>query len=130
MRGRFQRTRSTAIEHLGIICLSGPAAEELFCGPITDGGDHTDLTMAKNYIKDSYYPEITHGYHLSRLRSAAEHLVRSHWAKERIQKVADALLVHGSLDAETIYNLTSSRIRPATLEEYGNMHVIGGQSGH
>jgi hypothetical protein len=29
--------------------LSGPAAEELFCGPIKDGGDHTDVTMAKGY---------------------------------------------------------------------------------
>jgi hypothetical protein len=31
MRGRFVRSRDIAIEHLRLICLSGPAAEELFC---------------------------------------------------------------------------------------------------
>jgi hypothetical protein len=31
--------RSTGIECLAILCLSGPAAEEMVCGPICDGGD-------------------------------------------------------------------------------------------
>jgi hypothetical protein len=71
-RERFVKYRdhATCVEHLCLICLSGPEAEKLFCGPITDLGDHTDITMAKNFISDAY-PEILRGYQLSRLRDAA-----------------------------------------------------------
>lgn len=45
----------------------------------------------------------------------------------RNQRLADALLEHGTLDADAVYELTASRIRPATLEEYGETWVLGGQ---
>ena len=36
------------------MCLSGPAAEELFCGPITDDGDRVDYEMARHYLADRF----------------------------------------------------------------------------
>jgi hypothetical protein len=107
--------------------LSGPPAEELFVGPITDHGDRLDLTMVKSYLGQGY-PEFQRGYQLARLKSSAENLVGTDWARKRIQRVADALIEHGSLGAEQIYELTASRIRPCRPEEYGFVHIIGGQS--
>jgi hypothetical protein len=125
-RDGFRRSRNLALEHLCLICLSGPAAEELFCGPIADAGDKLDLAQARAFIADGYN-EFMRPYELARLRNAAENLVRSHWARERIKRLAAALIDQGSLAAEAIYALTASRIRPATLKEYGNAYVIGGQ---
>jgi hypothetical protein len=34
--------------------LSGPAAEELCCGPITDYGDRIDRQMAPGYLRERY----------------------------------------------------------------------------
>jgi hypothetical protein len=113
LRDRFTRRADTALEHLCLICLSGPAAEELFCGPIIDNGDFLDMTMARGYVEQGY-DELQRGFQLQRLRDAAEHLARTDWARKRIQRLADALIEHGSLDADEIYALTASRIRPAT----------------
>jgi hypothetical protein len=53
-RGGFGRDRMIAIEHLCLISFSGPAAERAYCGEIEDGGDYTDVLMAKNFIADAY----------------------------------------------------------------------------
>jgi len=57
------------------MCLSGPAAEELFCGPITDDGDRVDYEMARHHLADRFdrlrvEAEITR-------RAAARRLVRT-----------------------------------------------------
>jgi hypothetical protein len=41
-RGRYTASRDTGIECLVILCLSGPAAEEMLCGAATDGGDRDE----------------------------------------------------------------------------------------
>jgi hypothetical protein len=50
LRDRFRRERSSAAEALCIVCLSGPAAEQLFFGPIEDDGDKIDQQMARRYL--------------------------------------------------------------------------------
>jgi hypothetical protein len=102
VRGRFQRTRHRAIEHLCIISLAGPAAEELFCGPITDSGDKVDLRIARGYL-EPYFPAIALGAHLHRLRAAAQRLVID--AKPKIKLIADALIAYGSLTGDEVYEL-------------------------
>jgi ATP-dependent Zn protease len=116
-RERFVKYRDhrTSVEHLCLICLSGPEAEKLFCGPITDHGDHVDIAMAKNFISDGW-PEVMRGYQLSRLRDAAASLVATLWAREGILQLADALLREQTIDALRIYDLVASRERP--------MHMI------
>lgn len=41
--------RGTGVECLVTVCLAGPAAEEMLCGPIADGGEREDLEMARAY---------------------------------------------------------------------------------
>ena len=126
LRDRFTRRADTALEHLCLIALAGPAAEELFVGPITDHGDFLDLSMVKSYLEQGY-PQFQRGYQLARLESAAENLVSTDWARARIKRLADALMKQTSLDADEIYSLTAARITPAAPEEYGFVHIIGGQ---
>jgi hypothetical protein len=54
LRDRFRREQSLATECLCLVCLSGPAAEELFFGPTDDGGDRIDLDMARRYLRDCF----------------------------------------------------------------------------
>jgi hypothetical protein len=88
-RDRFRRERSSATEALAIVCLSGPAAEELFFGPANDGGDHIDRQMARRYLRDCF-PDSEIGYQLTRMRYAAERLVTSEQTK--ITTVATAAM--------------------------------------
>jgi hypothetical protein len=87
-------------------------AGRLFCGEITDHGDKGDNAMVKDLLSQ-IHSEILHAWQLDRLRTAAAHLVRQPWARERIERLAAALIEHGTLDADAIYQLTASRIRPA-----------------
>ena len=50
--------------------------------------------------------------------------------QSRFKLIADALIKHGSLDGEAIYQLlaSASRIRPEAPDEYGFIHVIGRQA--
>jgi hypothetical protein len=112
------RTRDLTIEHIGIICWSGREAERLFCGEIHDGGDRGDLAMVRDLVSQ-IHPEIMHAFQIDRLRQAAAHLVTQPWAKERIERLAAALIEHGTLDADQIYTLTASRIRPANYPLHG-----------
>jgi hypothetical protein len=49
-RGRWALQRDLRVECLATLCLSGPAAEELICGPIADGGDREDIAMARRCL--------------------------------------------------------------------------------
>ena len=105
-RGRFHMQRSTGIECLAILCLSGPAAEEMVCGPICDGGDRGDLEMARTYLR-SRFSELEVAQQMQRMRDAANRLVRTRWAEVRIWAIAGALVERGTLTADEIYTLTS-----------------------
>jgi hypothetical protein len=59
----------------------------------------------RNIIADGSYCELMHGYQLDRLRAAAARPVRD--ARPQIQIIADALIEHGSLDADEIYQLVT-----------------------
>jgi hypothetical protein len=83
-------------------CLAGRAAEEFFCGKIDDASDRTDIAMAKDYLARAGYDLLEIGFQLNRFRDAAERLVRSEWAQQRIRLIADALLQKGTLSGEEI----------------------------
>ena len=88
-----------------ILCLAGIAAEELFCGPIPDGGDLADLRMAREHLSRAIADPLQAAAELSRCRAAAERLVRSAWAQQRIRVLADALLRCGTLSGEEIHRI-------------------------
>ena len=47
-RGHYRAPHDRGLEVMVTLCLAGPAAEALFCGPITDGSDHVDIEMARS----------------------------------------------------------------------------------
>ena len=50
-RGNYRApTPDLGLEAMVTLCLAGPASEEMFCGPITDGGGQTDYEMARRYL--------------------------------------------------------------------------------
>jgi hypothetical protein len=101
LRGRCRLPPNLALECMTVLCLCGPAAEQLFCGPIVDGGDECDLAMAREYLAREFDP-LRVGIELMRLRDAADKLARTPWASRRIQVIATALLQRGSLTGEQI----------------------------
>jgi len=103
-RGRWQPSHDAGVEYLTTLCLCGPAAEECYCGPITDGGDATDLVMARDYLARQFGPHQI-GAEIARLHDAAARLVRTDWARRRIALIADALLDCGTLSGAQIDGL-------------------------
>ena len=95
------------LECMVTLCLAGPEAEKEFCGPITDNSDRIDYQMAYEYLARQLHP-LQVGAELTRYRDAAQRLVRSQWAQQRILRVADSLLQNGSLSAEEIYELAAA----------------------
>jgi hypothetical protein len=76
-RGRYQAPdRNLGSELLAVMCLSGAAAEELICGPISDDGDRVDQQMARRYLRERY-SEAQLALQLERMQLAAERLVAS-----------------------------------------------------
>jgi hypothetical protein len=69
------------------MCLAGPAAERCYVGTITDGSDQVDLAMARDYLARRLHP-VQIGAALARLQTAADSLVRTPWAKDRIRIIA------------------------------------------
>jgi len=100
-RGHYRERADLALECIVTMCLAGPAAEELFCGPIADGSDRTDYEMAKHYLARQFDP-LKVGAEIARLRDAARRLVRTAWAQERIRLLAAALLQYGALSGDEI----------------------------
>jgi Zn-dependent protease len=48
-RGRYSAPPDLGSECMVTLCLAGPAAERLFCGPINDRSDKVDVAMAREY---------------------------------------------------------------------------------
>jgi len=64
------------------------------------------LQMAKNYLARAGFDPLRIGVEFSRHRDAAERLVRTEWAQQRIRVIGAALLRHGTLSGEAICGLT------------------------
>jgi hypothetical protein len=90
------------------LCLSGPAAEQLFCGPIEDGSDQANYEMARRHLSQQFNP-LHVGAEFARLKDAARRLVRTPWAEQRIRLLAAALLRCGTLSAEEIFEVSHAR---------------------
>jgi hypothetical protein len=87
------------------LCLAGPEAEREFCGSISDDSDRADYDMAREYLARSIANPLQAAAELMRYRDAAQRLVRSPWAQQRIRLLADALLRHGTLSGEEIHRI-------------------------
>jgi hypothetical protein len=101
LRGHYRERADLALECIVTFCLAGPAAEELFCGPVADGSDRADYEMARHYLARQY-DSLKVGAEVARLREAARRLVCTAWAQRRIPRIADALLRHGTLTGDEI----------------------------
>jgi hypothetical protein len=112
-RADYHAPHDCGLECMVTLCPAGPEAEKEFCGTITDGGDRTDYEMAREYLARSVANPLQAAAELVRYRDAAQRLVRSPWAQQRIRLLADALLRHGTLTAEQIFELyvDAKRIR-------------------
>jgi hypothetical protein len=102
-RARYRAPRDLGLETLVTLCLSGPAAEELFCGSIDAGADKVDLRMAREYLSRHFVDPLRAGAELARHREAAQRLVRSAWATRHIRLLAGALMQRDTLTGEEIF---------------------------
>jgi hypothetical protein len=103
-RGHSKAAHACGFECLTVLCLAGPAAEELFCGPITDpAAIQQDLRMARAHLSRAIADPLQVIAELLRCRDAAARLVRSQWGATRIAKLAEALLRQGTLRGEQIF---------------------------
>lgn len=119
---------SIGVEVLSVLCLAGPAAETLFCGPPppNDTGDRIDVEMARRYLAQRYDASKIL-FELGRARDSAERLVASPWAKERITRIAAALLKHTTLNSQDIAELVScgpARSSPNPWPAGGLRHAL------
>lgn len=116
-RGRYRERADLAIECMVTMALSGPAAETFYVGAIGDGSDRADIEMARTYSAQRLHPAQI-GMALARLRTAADALVQTPWARDRIRLIATALVKCGSLSGAEISELTTRQpttILPARL---------------
>jgi hypothetical protein len=89
------------VEVMTVLCLSGPAAEEYFVGAFDDDADKGDIMQAREILARQYGP-LQIGFALTRYKDAADRLVRTEWAQQRIPLIANALLQRGTLTADEI----------------------------
>jgi hypothetical protein len=99
----LQSSARLRVEFLTTLCLAGIAAEEMFCEPITDGGDEPDLRMAREHLSRAISNSLQAAAELARCRDAAQRLVRSAWATRHIRLLAGALMQRGTLTDEEIF---------------------------
>jgi hypothetical protein len=94
-----------ALEAMVTLCLAGPEAEKEFCGPISDDTDRIDYEMACEYLARRIANPLQAAAELVRYQDAAQRLVPSPWARQRIVAIADALLCCGTLSGEEIHRI-------------------------
>jgi hypothetical protein len=103
-RGHYRATHERGLECMVTLCLAGPAAEKLFCGPIPDDSDRIDQQMAREYLARIVSP-LRIGVEIARHQDAADKLVRTSWAQQRIELIARALLERGTLTGTEVLAL-------------------------
>jgi hypothetical protein len=108
-RGRYRPPPGIGLEAICILCCSGSAAEEFFCGPITDGSNQIDYEMVLHYLSP-HFDLLQIEAEIVKHRDAADRLVRTPSVQDRIRLIAAALLERGSLTSEQIFEL-SERVR-------------------
>jgi hypothetical protein len=102
-----------------VLALSGPVGEAFFCGPITDNSDAGDYRMTRSYLARAGFDLLRIEAEIGRLKLAADRLVRTESA--RIELIAAALLRHGTLDTEQIFELDLTSRQPTiTFERVSN----------
>ena len=108
-RGQYHAPGPLGVEAMVVLCSSGPAAEEMFCGPITDGGDEPDLQMAREQVSRAIADPLQEvGIELARCRVAARSSSSIQSGRNsEFGVLANALLVRGVLSSEEIFELTS-----------------------
>jgi hypothetical protein len=111
LRGHYRAQHDAGLECMATLCLAGPAAEESFCGSIVDGGDQVDHQMARRHLARRY-DQLQIGAEIARQRAAAQRLVQTAWAQQRIRIVAEALLQCGTLTGEAISALGDPESKP------------------
>jgi hypothetical protein len=104
LRGHYRAQHDAGLECMATLCLAGPAAEDYFCGSIEDGADRLDIEMVRQHLARRFQP-LRIAAEIARLRDAAERLVRTPWAEQRIRLVAEALSLRGTLTGEEICGL-------------------------
>jgi hypothetical protein len=97
LRGHFRGSTEIMVT----MALCGPAAERCYVGPICDSSDQTDIAMARRYLARQLHP-VQIGAALARLENAADSLVKTPWARDRIQLISAALLKYGALSGDEI----------------------------
>ena len=65
--------------------------------------------MAREYLARRIANPLHAAAELARFRAAAQRLIRSGWARQRIDVLADALQRHGTLTGEQILEMSSLR---------------------
>jgi hypothetical protein len=107
-RGHYHPHASDlGLEAICVLCLSGIAAEEYFFGvPIPDpAAIQQDLRMARDACSRAIADPWRAAVELARCRVAAERLVRSEFARQRITSIARLLLARGTLRGEEIFSV-------------------------
>jgi hypothetical protein len=107
-RGRWRSESDMALANIVTLCLCGPAAEIAYVGPICDDSDHVDYAMARKYLSEGGFDPVLIEVEIDKCRDAANGLVRTPWAQDRIQLIAAALLKRGSLSGEQIFELSAT----------------------
>jgi hypothetical protein len=94
-----------------MIGISGPAAEELICGSITDHGDRIDQQMARDYLRERY-ANARLEQQFVRMQLAAERLVPA--SRNQIEIVAAVLLKRTSLTGDEIIAQLNGATEPVS----------------
>jgi hypothetical protein len=82
-RADYRPNHDCGLECMVTLCLAGPEAEKEFCGSINDDSDAVDYEVACQYLAAAFAPWQVEA-ELVRYRDAAQHLVRSPFARQRI----------------------------------------------
>jgi hypothetical protein len=102
--GRYHPPPGLGIEALLTFYLAGSESEKEFFGTSDDDDSRGDLDSARAELARRYAP-LQIGFQLLRHRDAARRLVSSAWAQQKIRVLAAALLAHGTLSGEQIFEL-------------------------
>jgi hypothetical protein len=102
---QYRPPADIGLQAMVTLCLSGPAAEDFFCGRVNDGSNAPDIQMAREYLA-RYCDPVLIGAGIAQGRDAADRLVRTPCAQDRIRLIAGPLLNCGRLNGSEILELS------------------------